>query len=290
MAVFAKTIDAGSFRAAAKQLGLSPSVVSHHVANLEAALDVALLYRTTRRLTLTDEGRELYEAAREMSAAAERGLERASAGARSPAGRLSVALPVSTISEELHADIAAFAMAHPRVTLAVHAADAPVDLVGGGIDLAIRAGKLADSQLKSKRLFAFARTLVAAPAYADRRGRVKHPRELATWDWIGLRSRPAVASFAGGKVRVQFRARVTADSATACVSLARHGLGVTMAPTAMIGPELDARRLVEVLPAWRLEAPDVYAVWPANAPRSGLALRLVGFIEERARGRTAASA
>ncbi|MFO0631973.1 MAG: LysR family transcriptional regulator [Nannocystaceae bacterium] len=283
MAVFAKTIELGSFRAAARALELSPSVVSHHVANLEAALDVALLYRTTRRLTLTDAGRVLFEAAREMSEAAERGLAGAVTGSRSPAGKLRVALPAAMISESLLQQLAAFALEHPRVSLSFHASETPVDLIGHGIDVAIRAGTLADSSLKSKKLLDFHRTLVAAPGYVAARAKPRHPRDVAAWDWLALRSRPAVAVFARDGVRVPVAARITADSAATLLALVRCGLGLAMVPTAMARAELDARRLVEVLPTWPLETLGVYAVWPANAPRSGLALRLIGFLDERLR-------
>jgi DNA-binding transcriptional LysR family regulator len=129
IAVFAKTVELGSFRGAARSLGLSPSVVSHHVAQLEAALDVALLYRTTRRLALTDAGKELFEAARDMVAAAERGLGVVSRDADNPTGTLRIAAPASLLSDALYADLAAFCAAFPRVTLAMELSDVQIDMI-----------------------------------------------------------------------------------------------------------------------------------------------------------------
>jgi len=289
MAVFAKTVETGSFRGAARSLGLSPSVVSHHVAQLEASLDVALLYRSTRRLTLTDDGKKLFAAAREMVAAAERGLGEMPVDG-DPTGHLAVAVPAALIAESLYADLAAFATAFPRIAMTLHCSDAPVDIIREGIDVALRAGTLKDSSLKVKKLFDFPRTLVAAPSYVAARPTARSPRDLATWDWLRLKSRPSSAQFRRGArtQTVAFQARLVVDSADALLRLARHGLGLAAVPTAMAEPELRDGRLVQPIPAWSLDSPTVYAVWPANASRSGLALRLVDFLDARRRQRAAA--
>jgi DNA-binding transcriptional LysR family regulator len=284
MAIFAKTVEAGSFRGAARALGLSASVVSHHVAQLEARLDVVLLYRSTRRISLTGEGEKLLEASRAMIAAAESGLSQMTSTSKSPSGRLSVAAPAALISSRLLDDLAAFASALPHVRLTAHFSDAPLNLIGEGIDVAIRAGSLADSNLKSKKLFEMPRRLVASKEYLASRPSPRSPGDLAEWDWIKLRSRPAHAllrSAAGKEVRVEFASRLVVDNAEAMLQFSRRGLGLATPPLAMVEPDLRLGRMVEVLPRWRLEAPSVYAVWPANAPRSGLGMRLISFLEER---------
>jgi len=280
MAVFAKTVETGSFRGAARALGLSPSVVSHHVAQLESALDVALLYRTTRQLRLTDDGAKLLAAARDVVAAAERGVEALALNANDPSGQLAVAVPASLISEPLFAQLAAFATKFPRVALRMHFSDVQVDIIREGIDVALRAGSLKDSSLKSKKLFAFPRTLVAAPAYADPRRPPRTPRDLVAWDWIRLASRPPVATFVRGRRRqqIELRSRLIVDNGDALLRLARHGAGLAMVPTATAAADLAAGSVVEILPEWRLESPNVYAVWPANAARSSLTMRLVAFL------------
>jgi DNA-binding transcriptional LysR family regulator len=281
MAVFAKTVESGSFRAAAQAFGLSPSVVSHHIAHLEASLEVALLYRTTRKLTLTEEGKELFAAAQKMVAAAESGLEQLSQSASSPSGTLSITAPAALIAETLFEDLAAFAATFPRVALAMHFSDTPADLIGEGIDVAIRAGTLKDSNLKSKKLFDFQRTLVASREYVATKPPPRHPRELGGWDWIRLRSRPSVATFARRGVRVAFVSRISVDSGAAALGFARQGLGLATVPTAMAEPDLRSGRVVAVLPDWPLEAPSVYAVWPANASRTSLTQRLISFLAKR---------
>jgi DNA-binding transcriptional LysR family regulator len=288
MAVFAKTVEAGSFRGAAKQLGLSASVVSHHVSQLEAALDVVLLYRSTRRIALTADGEKLFDAAQGMLAAAEVGLSAVAVDAKSPSGKLCVAAPAVFVGGALMDDLAAFVRAFPNVELTLCFSDAPLDIMGGGIDVAIRAGALQDSSYKSKKLFTMPRKLVAAPQLVASHGAPARPEELASWEWLRLKSRPPNAHFldaAGKTVEVGFKARVVADSAEALVQLALRGLGLAMVPAFNVAGALKAKQLVEVLPRFKLETPTAFAVWPANAPKSGLTRRLVSFLEERAEQR-----
>lgn len=281
LAVFARTVEQGSFRAAAAALGLSPSVVSHHISNLEEALGTALLHRTTRRLALTEEGRALHLAAQEMLAAAERGIDQVAAQAGSPMGRLRVTAPAGLVHDEVFARLCAFAAAFPKVELALHLADQQLDLLGEGIDVAIRAGAMKDSGLRSRRIGELARKLVAAPAYAATRPPPRHPRELATWDWIHLRSRPPVAAFAQRGVQVAFSSRLSVDSVAGAMALARAGLGLATVPAAMADLDLRAGLLREMLPDFPLESPPIYAVWPSSTTRASLTQRLVSFLSSR---------
>src|SRR5579863_733071 len=113
LAIFAKTVEAGSFRTAAKELKLSPSVVSHHIAQLEERLGVTLLYRSTRHLSLTQEGNKLFEHAKEMLLAAESGLNIITQQSSEPSGRLIITLPSFFTKSKLVKDIAAFAQTFP---------------------------------------------------------------------------------------------------------------------------------------------------------------------------------
>ena len=288
MAVFAKVVQTGSFRAAAKALALSPSVVSHHVAQLEAALDAVLLYRNSRRIALTAHGEKLFAVAQELLQLAEGGFHDVATASERMTGRLSVAAPAGLATGPLMDDFAAFAREHPKVELCLSFSDVTIDIVALGVDVAIRGGALRDSGLKTKRLFDIPRTLVASPEYIASRPKPKHPNDLAKWDWIRLGSRPAEATFFhdnGSKVRARVQARIVADNAVAMAELAKRGLGLAPIPSAIATPDLAGGRLTAVLPAWRLESPPVYAVWPANVPRSAVSLKFVAYLEERSRKR-----
>ncbi|NVE00914.1 LysR family transcriptional regulator [Massilia sp. BJB1822] len=283
MAIFAKTVETGSFRGAAKLLDLSPSVISHHISLLEERLGVALLYRSTRKLSLTHEGEELFASASKIVEAAESGLDAIAGRSREPAGALSLTMPAFFTRNALTADIAAFARRYPRIALSINFSDVKQDIIGAGFDLAIRIGQPDDSALKCRRLFAMERVLVGASALVQGRT-VKQPEELSSWDWLGVKmtkNSKLLTNSKGKQVLVAYEPRVVVDSIDALGQLAVAGLGLAAAPVFLVQQELADGRLLEPLPGWQVEALDVYAVWPANAPKAGLTARLLRFLAER---------
>jgi DNA-binding transcriptional LysR family regulator len=281
LAVFAKTVECGSFRAAAKALGLSPSVVSHHVSALERRLAVALLYRSTRHLSLTSDGELLYASARKMLVAAQQGLDEISGRSRQPFGHFRITMPAFFSRSSLIANIASFARQFSNVTLTVGFSDQQKDLIREGIDLAIRVGDLKDSGLKSTKVFEIRRVLVAAPEVAALHRKPKRPADLADWEWIGLSMRADQKSFInrnGTRAAVTFAPRVVVDSVDAACQFAAAGLGLASPPAFLAGPEIQAGRLVEVLPDWEVSRLGVYALWPANAAMNSLARRFIEFL------------
>lgn len=291
MAVFATTVETGSFRAAAKALKLSPSVVSHHVGQLEGRLGVALLYRSTRSLSLTPDGEKLFGAARAMLEAAEAGLDAISGQSSQPVGELRLTAPAVLSAGILVDDIAAFSERFPKIQLSLNFTDLRRNLIGDGIDVAIRMGWLEDSALKSKKLFEIRRKLCVAPSYIAKRAPPRRPADLADWDWLQLKSvRPemTLTSKRGASHRIAFVPKLIVDDAIALYRLSRAGLGLAMTPEFLAADDIAQGRMVELLPAWHLEPLRIYAVWPPNAPRDSLTARFVAFLEERARIRTKA--
>lgn len=288
LAVFAKVVELGSFRAAADALGLSHSVVSHHVSGLERQLGLPLLYRTTRRHSLTQHGERLYRSASEMLKAAETGLDDVAGRSRQPVGRLRVTAPAVMAAAHLVDDLAAFASAHPGIALSVNFTDVRRDLVADGIDLAIRMGRMADSTLKSRKLAVFQSRLYASPGFLAGKPRPRRPADLAAWDWLQLGAIHRVARFrhaSGETETVTTRSRLEVDDAVALYRLARAGLGLAMVPAFLAEEDVAAGLMIEVLPAWRLTPITAFAVWPANVRRGNLTLRLVDFLADCEAGR-----
>lgn len=282
LAVFAKTVEAGSFRAAARLLGLSPSVVSHHVAQLESRLGLALIYRSTRRLSLTVDGKQLYSHAQAMLAAAEAGLNAMNDRSAEPMGELSISLPAFLANGPLMPQLAAFIARHPRVRLHMDFSDEKRDLIGQGIDLAIRIGALQDSALKAVRLLDLPRTLVAAPSLLQD-PLPQTPADLPRLGWIGIRMRPGPRRFRheeGQEIDIEIEPRVEVNSIEASRQLAIAGLGLCTPPSFLVADDLAAGRLVAVLPDWQVPTLSIYAVWPPNAGRDGLSRRLVAALQE----------
>jgi DNA-binding transcriptional LysR family regulator len=282
LAVFAKTAELGSFRAAARALSLSPSVVSHHIGELERRLGLPLLYRSTRRLALTPDGDRLFESAREMCAAAERGLDAVTGRSDNPTGLLRITSPAFLAQTSFSRSLAAFSVAYPNVQLNVSFGDAPQDLLRDGLDLAIRAGSLQDSTHKTRKLGEIRRVLVASPRYLAERKTPKGFRDLATWDFVRLSSRPAQVSATppGKKTQsvLSFVAKISVDSVAAMREMVLAGVGLATLPEVIVREDLHRQRLLEVLPGFRVASVGVFAVWPSNAQRAGLTARFIDHI------------
>jgi DNA-binding transcriptional LysR family regulator len=274
MAIFAKIIDHGSFRGAARALRLSPSVVSHHVSQLEESLGVALIYRSTRKLTLTAEGHRLLAATHKMLEAVEGELFDLSASAQAPSGELRLTIP-SVLSQSRFTDqIAAFAQAYPRIKLVLDFSDMRRALIDDGFDIAIRMGPKAKNSATSRKLFSVERKLVASATYLAGRTVPTDPREIVDWDWLVLT--PAqnvpVALSKGTDTHATIKpdARIFVSDAQALYQLAKAGAGLAIVPDFLASADVGSGSMKYVLPDWDLHAIDVFADWPANAPKQGL--------------------
>ncbi|KIC17520.1 LysR family transcriptional regulator [Leisingera sp. ANG-Vp] len=274
IAIFASVVDTGSFRGAAAALNLSPSVVSHHISKLEETLGTALLYRSTRSLSLTHEGERLMDSARTMLDAAESGLRNVSGGSRQPSGVLRLTAPAMLAHSFLARELAAFSTDYPKVNLTVDFADSRQDLVGEGYDIAIRVGWLEDSAFLSRKLFEVQRRIVAAPEYLKKRTEPQSPEDLAGWDWIRLAPAQSIRqkfTGPGGTVQsVRMQARTTVNDAFGMYSLARQGAGIGIVPWFLAEEDVQAGRMAHVLPDWKAEKLGVFAVWHPNTAKQGL--------------------
>ena len=283
LAIFAKVVEDGSFRGAARRLALSPSVVSHHVRTLEERVGVALLHRSTRRLVLTPAGERLVAEAQAMVASAERGLDQARGLSAIPSGSLRLTIPAFLAETSLCADIAAFARAHPAVRLMVSFSEVPRDLLNDGFDLALRIGTLADSTHKTRKLSEMRRVLVAAPSLAASQPPLSAPRDLKGWPFLHLGSRaPTLAMrHRAQAAQVTYAPVLTVDSAGAMRRLMLAGAGLATLPEVLVQGDLKEGRAVEILPAWRVATVAVHALWPGGAVKPTLTLRFLDFITPR---------
>jgi len=285
IAIFAKTVDHGSFRAAAQSLRLSPSVVSHHVSQLEKNLGTALLYRSTRKLSLTPDGERLLAAAHNMIDAAESGLQAVVNQVDQPSGMLRITVPAVLSQSELTKMFAEFSLAYPQVGITIDFSDTHRELIADGYDVAIRAGKLKDSSLMARKLFEFQRRLVASPAYLESRPKKPaNPSALSDWDWLELtpvwRRKLEFRNSNRRKIVTIKHMRVSVNSAHALCHLARSGAGLAVVPSFLVEPDLATGALQHVLPKWTVAPVGVFAVWPSNAPKFGLVKHFVSFIAD----------
>ena len=282
VAIFAKTIDHGSFRGAARELGLSPSVVSHHVSQLEEHLGVALIYRTTRKLALTKEGEQLLASTQLMFEEVEAVLSNLSNTASNPTGQLRVATPSILIHSQLTEMLATFSIQHPGIKLFLDYSDERQDIITGGYDLAIRMGLQRKSASTIRTLFQVERCLVASSAYLKKCPKATKPQDIEHWDWIELAPvshiKPTFRKSKSKEIKIKPTAHVSANDALAVYHLARYGAGLAVIPEFLAKEGIKSGVVQKVLPGWRLDPIEVFAVWPSNAPKNGLIKLLVDAI------------
>ena len=266
MAVFAEVVAAGSLTAAARHLGMTTSAVSQHLRQLEAALGLALLHRSTRKLTLTEAGTRYIEGCTAMVAAA-RAADQALARHRDePEGELRIAAPIGFGG--LLAQALAPLRNYPKLTLRLLLDDALIDLIDERVDIALRAGSLPDSSLVARRLGSMGAQMCAAPAYLALHGWPRVPQDLGQHAWLGGRpnSTGAVSlvlhNQAGEQATVQVAPRVLASQVTALHALCMAGWGISVLVSDDDRRALADGRLLPVLPEWHLPDMPVYAITP----------------------------
>ncbi|MEO1637915.1 MAG: LysR family transcriptional regulator [Pseudomonadota bacterium] len=281
MAIFARVVDEGSFRAAAKDIGLSPSRVSETVSDLEDYLGATLLHRTTRKIALTNEGRMLYARVSDMMKSAEAGLNELNGLSHEPVGALRIAMPAFLTAGPLTTAIASFMKLHPNVAFSVSYTDNRLDLIEDGFDLSIRAGWLDDSSMMSRKFAEGQRNLVAGKNYARNRPRPERPSDMEDWDWLRYKNRSDTTQFKhpdGRDERVTGRSQIEVDSIDALYHLATEDLGATVLPSFLADRGIAAGKLVRLLPEWKLEPIGIYAVWPDKSRRESLTLLFVRYL------------
>jgi len=284
MALFAQVVQRRSFTAAAREAGLAKSAVSKRISALEERLGVRLLTRTTRSLTLTEEGLRYYEHCAALVTAAD-AAEDAVAGASTAArGPLRVGAPVTLAQMYLADAVAGFLARWPDIEIDLAVEDRLIDVVEGGFDVAVRITRLADSSLIARRLATDRLVVCAAPSYLAARGRPASPADLVGHECLHYALVPHAGEwrFRGprGAYSVPVRGRLTASNGTVLVRAALAGLGFAVVPRFMVADEVAAGRLELVLEGFRRAEIGVHAVF---ASRKQLPARTKLFVDHLVR-------
>lgn len=262
---FVKVVQLGSFTRAAEALGSQKARVSRVVSALERELGLRLLERSTRALSLTEAGREMYERAQAILAAVEDAERMAQQVQGDPRGTLRLTCGVEFGQLAVSAWIDEYLVRHPQVRVEAEYTARVVDLVHEGFDLAIRVGSLPDSSLAARSLGRLEYVLVAAPSYLRQHGAPRSPDALRSHELLIFSAGASAAGWrfsrGGDEVRVAGTARLRVNNSFAVRDAALRGLGIAALPRWLAAEGIGEGRLVPLLPRWSLPSVPVHAVF-----------------------------
>jgi LysR family transcriptional activator of dmlA len=274
----------GSLTATAREMNLTPPAVSKRLAQLEARLGVRLLNRTTRKVSLTEEG-ELYyrEAARILSDIEQ--LEQTIASRRAaPRGLVRMNATFGFGHRYIAPAISQFVRRYPEVRIQLQLTDRPINLADEGYDIGIRLGKLDDASLIARRVAHNRQLLVAAPAYLKQHGTPQHPAELARHDCLIIRENDAYGvwkfTHRSGTETVRVSGTLASNNGEVVRNWALEGHGIMLRSEWDLAEHLRRGRLVELLPEWRGPDADIHAIFPQRLHLSAKVRVLIDFLVE----------
>jgi DNA-binding transcriptional LysR family regulator len=281
--IFAATVDAQNFTAAARKLSLSKQFVSRRVMALEAELGVRLLVRNTRKLAITDLGRELYERARRILTEVEDAEQAMSSQQAEPRGLLRISAPMSFGMTHLSPLVTQFLKRNDAVRFEVVLSDRSVDVIGEGFDMAIRIGMRADSTLIAQKIADLRVVACCSPGYRRRRGEPATPPDLEAHDCLLYgHERPVMWEFVIGNARktIEVDGRLHVNNGELVRDAAVAGLGIALLPEFIVADALRTGTLVTVLETFERPPFGLYAVYPQHRQRSSTIRAFTSFLRE----------
>lgn len=285
-AIFARVAELRSFRAAAASLGLSNATVSKAVTRLENRLGVRLFHRTTRTLSLTPSGQALAPRASTILSEAEAAENAAREDAAGPRGLVRVAAPMSFGLSHVAPALPDLLAACPGLSIDLQLDDATVDLVNGGIDVALRIGALADSSLRARKLMDIRIILAAAPTYLSRHGTPQGPTDLVNHACFGYTNAPdpsrwRLVNGRGGDVTLRVAGPLNINNGDGFLPALRAGLGIALLPEFILTSDIENGRVVCILPEWSAPPVALHLVMPSAGPRPARVSAVVDFFLQR---------
>ncbi|EQA1622019.1 LysR family transcriptional regulator [Enterobacter asburiae] len=284
---FVKVVDYGGFAAAGRALDLPKSRLSRRIAQLEERLGVRLIHRTTRQFTVTEVGQTFYQHCKAMMVEAEAAEEAVAALQAEPRGVVRITCPITLLHVHVGPMLARFMARYPGINLQLEATNRRVDLVGEGVDIAIRVRPrpFDDSDLVLRVLADRGHCLVAGPALIQRLGEPLVPSELSAWPGLSMNEGKHIHKWAlsgpgGAKAEIHYHPRLITTDMLALREAAMAGIGVVQLPVLMVKDQLASGELVRVLNAWEPRREVIHAVYPSRRGLLPSVRTLVDFLTE----------
>lgn len=285
MEAFVRVVDAGSFSGAARLLRVGQPAVSKTIAQLEERLGVRLLLRSTHGLTPTEAGRSFYERARRAIEEADEAEHAARGAGATLSGRLRICAAVTFSRLHVLPRLPLFLEQHPQLDVDFVLDDRNIDLIEEGIDIALRMGNLADSNLIARKIGQSPRHVFATPAYLERMGVPHVPADLAGHQAVIYEQRGGGTEWSfhreGTTASVAMHGRIRVTAAEGVREGVFAGMGLAVASEWMFAPELASGAVKTVLDGWSLPPVDLWAVFPTGRQASAKARAFASFIESQ---------
>jgi DNA-binding transcriptional LysR family regulator len=278
---FVRVVETGSFARAAERMGLSKPVLSRRVARLEERLGARLLTRTARGAQPTQVGQAYYERAAAILADLEAAQEVVAEAVTQVAGPIRLSAPLSFGISYLAPALAEFAGLHPAVELDIEFEDRTIDLAGGGYDLAVRIGRLADSSLVARRIAPVRKCAIASKAYLEARGTPRRPAELAGHDALVYGNEQWRFRVGGRWETVRIQPRLRTNNGEMLRAAAGAGLGICLLPSFIAAPAIEQGAVEVILRDFPLEEGALHAVMPPGRAVTARVRALVDFLVAR---------
>jgi DNA-binding transcriptional LysR family regulator len=281
MRAFAAVVDNGSFVSAAEALNTSKAAISRQVGDLEQRLGIRLLNRTTRKLSVTDEGQLFYLRCTDLLNGLEEAESELSLRRGEPSGHLRISAPVTFGISHLASLWGRFLQQHPKISMEVSLSDRTVDLVEDGFDLAVRISRAPHPTFIARKLASTKMVLCASPAYLKRNGTPKHPHDIAGHNVISYTYWSSKDEWEfthpSGKIEiVKTRPRLHANSGDTCVAAALQDQGIVLQPDFLVYDVLREGKLKQLLKDYQTVELGIYAVYTS---RRQLPLKLRSLID-----------
>ncbi len=281
---FVQVVEAGSFTAAARKLGVPKSTLSRQVTRLEEEFGARLLQRTTRKLNLTETGRAYYERCRDALTTLYEADREARDASDEPRGNLRVTLPFDFARDFMAPALREFRERYPQISVSLIVTQRSLDLIDEQIDVALRGGQMPDSDFVSRKLNTSGIVLCASPEYIRRRGMPETWEELEQHDTLGLspNGRPGFIPFQGpdGPKHLPKNPWLVASEWGVLLRAALDGTGIAPMLDLGAGPHIDSGALVRVLPEYAIVGGALYAIYPSRHHLSRKVRVFVDFIAE----------
>jgi len=284
MAIFVRVVERGSFSAVAREMQTSQPTISKVLKALETGLGGKLIARSTRQLSLTDEGQRYYNECRQILAAVDAAEHSFQSGRERIAGHLRIGSSVSFGRLQIAPRLAQFLERHPDIEIDLQLSDQNQDLVSEGLDVTFRIGELNDSGLIARHLGTTHRVTVAAPAYLKKHGQPRTPAELGGHNCLqfNLLNSQNLWVFEKNNQRHEVRIKGNAQSnnSEAIREMVLGGLGIALSPVWLFSEDLKAGRVTAILQDYTAQSLPMHAVSPANRRQSARVKAFVDYMSQ----------